>query len=89
MDVELDCRNNIDFVGTKLIRPTGAVPARWIGAIGNTGLVQIRFWKVDPVTCRNTPVQIAARYCPTHCILYLDSDYPLGCPECNPANGPG
>jgi hypothetical protein len=36
----------------------------------------------DPDTARNKPVQILAQYCRDHCILYLNSDYPDGCPKC-------
>jgi hypothetical protein len=80
---------NIDFAPTRLVRPSGTTPARWIGAIGDTGLVHIRYWVTDPETARNTPVTAPARYCPEHVICYLTSDYPGGCPECNAQHGPG
>ena len=76
---------DVEFVGTKLVRPDGAIHAKWIGAIGTTGMVNIRYWKLDPETAHMHQVMTAAKYCPTHCILYLDTDYPQGCPECTEA----
>jgi hypothetical protein len=67
---------------TKLTRPTGTIPALWIGQIGDTGLVHIRWWEVDPKTGRNSPIVRPARYCQKHCILFLDAEYSNGCPEC-------
>lgn len=72
----------VEFPTTTLIRPIGTVPARWLGAIGSTGEVHIRYWQLDSQTARNKPVVATACYCPTHCILYLNSDYPTGCPHC-------
>jgi hypothetical protein len=73
---------DVNFTPTKLVRPTGPVTAIRLGAIGDTGKIAIRYWQVDPMTARHMPIVIAARYCPEHCILFLDSDFPLGCPEC-------
>ena len=73
---------SIDYAPTKLVRPTGVLSARWIGAVGDTGLVHIRVWQMDRKTGRNTPVQTTAHYCQKHNILYLTSDYPNGCPNC-------
>jgi hypothetical protein len=73
---------DIDLVHTQLVRPDGKINARLIGAIGQTGSFAIRYWLTDPVTARKTPVQTAAQYCHTHCICFLATDYPDGCPEC-------
>lgn len=77
---------DVDFFPTKLTRPTGIVTARWLGAIGETGLVHIRYWKPDPISYKMLPVHATAKYCREHCILYLTSDYPRGCPECEGTN---
>jgi len=66
-----------------LVRPLGPIHARWIGEVGSSGMVLIRYWKVDPATARNSPVEVVARFCSQHCIFYLKDDYPGGCPECN------
>ena len=71
-----------DFCFTKLVRHTGSIPAKWIGSLGDTGSVEIRYWIKDPQTCQFRRVEIIAHYCPEHCLCYLSSDYPLGCPEC-------
>jgi len=73
----------VDFAQTKLVRPGGVVRARWIGAIGETGRVHIRYFLWDPNIDKFKPVQTMARYCFEHCIVYLEEDYPDGCPECN------
>ena len=73
---------DIDFAFTQLVRPSGKVQARWIASIPNTNMVNIRYWQLDHKTARNKPVEITARYCTEHCICYLASDYPHGCPEC-------
>lgn len=72
----------IDFAPTRLRLPTGTIPATWIGAIGDTCMVHIRYWKMDHKTARWNQVTTMAIYCPTHHICYLTSDYPNGCPEC-------
>lgn len=76
---------NVDFAFTELVRPSGKVQARWIGSIPNTDMVHIRYWQLDHKTARNKPVEITACYCSEHCVCYLTSDYPNGCPECKQA----
>ena len=71
-----------DFCFTKFVRPSREIPAKWIGSIGDTGSVEIRYWINDPQNGRFRSVEIIAHYCPEHCLCYLSSDYPLGCPEC-------
>jgi len=80
--------NSIDFAFTQLVRPSGFVQARWIASIPNTNMVRVRYWELDHKTARNKPVEITANFCPEHCLCYLTSDYPHGCPECKqaPAN---
>ena len=73
------------YAPARLIRPTGPIFARWIGAIQDTRFVNIRYWKLEPVSGRYNSVMTLACYCREHCILYLESDFPSGCPECNRA----
>jgi hypothetical protein len=80
---------NIDFAPTRLIRPSGTIAAKWLGSIGTTGLVHIRYWVTDPETARNKPVMVTAHRCAKHRICYLVSDYPGGCPNCTREIGPG
>ena len=78
----------IDFGPVTLTRPSGKQMAKWIGRIGDTELVHVRFWKVDPNNeSRFKPVETIARHCLVHKITFLTSDYPAGCPECQKHTG--
>jgi len=72
----------VDIATLLFVRPSGAIPVRWIGAIGDTGQIYIRYWIMDPATARNTPVQTIANYCRAHHICFLTSENLHGCPEC-------
>jgi hypothetical protein len=72
----------IEYARTKLKRPDAILTAYWIGAIGDTLMIHIRYWKLNSATGRFGPVTEVAQYCPIHRYCFLTSDYPNGCPEC-------
>ena len=77
----------VELVQTTLLKPSGTIPAKWIAKIGDTQMVHIRYWEMDPKTARWKTITTTANYCPIHHILYLPSDYPQGCPDCALSNG--